>query len=269
VPPQVRPRLHRDPRRAARDGERAAHRRLSPESFIKRGPAADAGRFEAEAEGLAALREAGVRVPKVLAVRSSGEESLIELERLDLSGRADWPALARMLANLHRHAGPRFGWARDNWIGLAPQKNAWRDDWAGFYRDFRLTPQLERAGLMKEASPLLDGLGAFFRAYEPDPSLLHGDLWRGNVGFTREGPVLYDPAVYYGDREADLAMSELFGGFPGLFYEAYRDEMPLDPGYESRKPLYNLYHLLNHLNLFGSGYAGQVRSALGLLLRAL
>ncbi len=225
--------------------------------------------YEAEAEGLRALREAGVRVPGVHSVGISGNEAFIELERLDLGGPADWPALARMLAKLHRHTGPRFGWERDNWIGLAPQKNAWHDDWVGFYRDFRLIPQLERANLMKESEPLLQNLNVFFENHKPGPSLLHGDLWRGNVGFTREGPVIYDPAVYYGDREADLAMTELFGGFPREFYAVYEKEFPLHGQYQTRKHLYNFYHLLNHLNLFGSGYLSQVRKTLGFLLRAL
>jgi fructosamine-3-kinase len=225
--------------------------------------------FEAEADGLAALRAAGMRVPVVYSVGVSEKESFIELERLELSGRPDWPGLARMLAALHRHTGPRFGWARDNWIGLSPQKNAWSDDWVGFYRDFRLIPQLEKAGLMNEALPLLQRLSLFFQDHAPAPSLLHGDLWSGNVGFTRDGPVMYDPAVYYGDREADLAMTGLFGGFPREFYQAYENEFPSDLGYQTRKHLYNLYHLLNHLNLFGSGYGAQVHATLGLLLRAL
>jgi fructosamine-3-kinase len=207
-------------------------------------------------------------VPQVYSVEILGNQALLKLERLGLGARADWPALARMLAQLHRHTGPRFGWETDNWIGLAPQKNVWSDDWVWFYRDYRLVPQLEKAGLLKKASPLLDGLNRFFENHEPAPSLLHGDLWSGNVGFTREGPVIFDPAVYYGDREADLAMTELFGGFPREFYAAYREAWPLDSGYVARKHLYNLYHLLNHLNLFGGGYRAQAEATLGLLLRA-
>jgi fructosamine-3-kinase len=105
-------------------------------------------------------------------------------------------------------------------------------------------------------------LDRMLEGHEPQPSLLHGDLWSGNVGFTAEGPVVFDPAVYYGDREADLAMTELFGGFPREFYEAYNEVYPLSAGYEERKHLYNLYHLLNHLNLFGGGYLGQVKATL-------
>jgi fructosamine-3-kinase len=175
--------------------------------------------------------------------------------------------MARMLAALHRNTRAQHGWASDNWIGLAPQKNGWRDDWVSFYRDCRLLPQLERAGLVNEARPVLERLEEFF-SEPPKASLLHGDLWSGNAGFTPDGPVIFDPAVYYGDREADLAMTELFGGFPREFYAAYEGESPLDEGYSLRKHLYNLYHLLNHLNLFGGGYLAQVKETLSLLLRA-
>ena len=166
--------------------------------------------------------------------------------------------MGRMLAKLHRVTGPRFGWHRDNWIGLSPQQNGWCDDWAEFFWERRIRPQAERAGLQVSRGGLLEN-------HKPQPSLLHGDLWSGNAGFTAEGPVIFDPAVYYGDREADLAMTELFGGFPREFYDAYRKEWPVDDGYEKRKPLYNLYHLLNHLNLFGGGYLGQVKETLRLL----
>jgi len=174
-----------------------------------------------------------------------------------------------MLAAAHRKAGPRFGWPRDNYIGATPQENAPCAGWAEFWRHRRLEPQLalaNRNGYRVEAPPvwrLLEG-------HEPVASLLHGDLWSGNAGFLADGaPVVFDPAVYYGDREADLAMTELFGGFAEEFYAAYSEAWPLDEGYKLRKQLYNLYHLLNHLNLFGGGYLGQVRATLGLLGRAL
>jgi fructosamine-3-kinase len=190
------------------------------------------------------------------------------MEHLPLGGRADWPAMGRMLATLHRHTGERFGWERDNWIGLAPQKNGWSDDWIGFFRDCRLAPQLARAALEREAQPLIAVLPSFFDGYLPQPSLLHGDLWSGNAGFLRDGsPVIFDPAVYYGDREADLAMTELFGGFPPAFYAAYREAWPLDSGYEQRRDLYNLYHVLNHANLFGGGYVAQARRLIAALAK--
>lgn len=223
--------------------------------------------YASEFAGLAALRAAGARAPEPYAHGLRAGEAFIEMERLDLGGRPDWPALARMLATLHRNTGERFGWGSDNWIGLSPQRNAWTEDWAAFFWEFRLLPQLSKANLLREAKNL--NIKAFFKTYQPVPSLLHGDLWSGNVGFTAQGPVVYDPAVYYGDREADIAMTELFGGFPDSFYRAYDEELPLDAGYAKRKHLYNLYHLLNHLNLFGAGYRGQVQATLGLLLGAL
>jgi protein-ribulosamine 3-kinase len=219
--------------------------------------------FAAEADGLAALRAAGMRAPEPLSHGVAARNAYLVLEYLDLNGRKDFAALGRMLASTHRKAGPRFGWQRDNYIGATPQPNAWCDDWSRFWMERRLRPQLElarRNGFrieLPETSLLED--------HQPTPSLLHGDLWSGNAGFTADGPVVFDPAVYYGDREADLAMTELFGGFPREFYRAYNELWPLDEGYPRRKHLYNLYHLLNHLNLFGGGYLAQVQSTLRLL----
>ena len=194
--------------------------------------------------------------------------AFLALEHLALRRDGDYAALARMLAALHRTTGPRYGWHRDNYIGLTPQANGWCDDWPQFWRERRLRPQLELAGkngFAFKSFPFEDLL----KGHHPQPALLHGDLWSGNAGFTAEGPVLFDHAVYYGDRETDLAMTELFGGFPPEFYAAYDAAFPLEPGYEKRKPLYNLYHLLNHLNLFGGGYLAQVEAALSLLRHAL
>jgi fructosamine-3-kinase len=124
--------------------------------------------------------------------------------------------------------------------------------------------------LQQQATILLSELGFFFDAYRPIPALLHGDLWSGNYGISDAGlPVIFDPAVYYGDREAEMAMTELFGGFPATFYAAYERSWPLDPGYKQRKQLYNLYHILNHFNLFGGGYEGQALSTLQGLNRLL
>lgn len=225
--------------------------------------------YAAEAEGLRALRAAGVRAPEPFDHGIRGGKAFIEMERLELGGRADWPAMGRMLAALHRNTSNRFGWKSDNWIGLSQQKNGLSDDWVAFYRDCRLIPQLERAGLLGESEFLLKNLNSFFVNYQPLPSLLHGDLWSGNAGFTVAGPVIFDPAVYYGDREADLAMTELFGGFPREFYASYNEAFPLPKEYAVRKNLYNLYHLLNHLNLFGGGYLAQVKATLRLLADAL
>jgi fructosamine-3-kinase len=217
--------------------------------------------FSSESEGLRALRAAGIRAPEPLGHGVRNGQAYIEMEHLALGATPDWPALGRMVAALHRNTAARFGWQTDNWIGLAPQENGWDVDWSRFFLEKRLKPQAARCGMLDalpDVSKILEG-------HRPQASLLHGDLWNGNAGFTPEGPVLFDPAVYYGDREADLAMTELFGGFPAAFYAAYRKALPVDAGYETRKHLYNLYHLLNHLNLFGSGYLGQVNATLRLL----
>jgi fructosamine-3-kinase len=224
--------------------------------------------YAAEAEGLRALRAAGVSAPEPFDHGVRGGTAFIEMERLELGGRADWPSLGRMLAALHRNTSDRIGWQSDNWIGLAPQKNGWCGDWTQFWIERRLQPQLHRAqqkGFRFEEV----NYSRILENHKPQPSLLHGDLWSGNAGFTAEGPVVFDPAVYYGDREADLAMTELFGGFPREFYASYDEAFPLPKEYAVRKNLYNLYHLLNHLNLFGGGYLAQVKTALGLLGDAL
>jgi len=220
--------------------------------------------FASEADGLAALRHAGLRAPEPVEHGVVGGQAYLLLEFLDLRATGDFAALGRMLANAHRTPGPRFGWPRDNFIGSTPQRNGWCDDWAEFWRERRVQPQLELARRKGFDLPGIDP-GPLLKNHKPQPSLLHGDLWSGNAGFTADGPVVFDPAVYYGDREADLAMTELFGGFPREFYKAYNEVFPLPEGYEKRKHLYNLYHLLNHLNLFGSGYLGQVKTTLGLL----
>lgn len=231
----------------------------SPPARIFRKAATDLDVFAAEVDGLQALRNAGVTVPATLSHGLSAGGAFLQLEFLDLRKEGDWTALARMLARLHRASGPRYGWHRDNYIGATPQQNGWCDDWARFWRERRLKPQFERAGMQPEF------FEALLENHRPRPSLLHGDLWSGNAGFTAQGPVVYDPAVCYGDREADLAMTELFGGFPPEFYAAYDADYPLAAGYETRKHLYNLYHLLNHLNLFGSSYLGRVKTTLDLL----
>jgi fructosamine-3-kinase len=234
--------------------------------FIKVNDARFAEAFAAEADGLAALRTAGVRAPQPLRHGAGAGQAFLVMEFLELRARGDWRALGRMLAHAHRQSGPRYGWARDNSIGTTPQANGWHDDWQTFFAERRLAPQLALARAkgfaidVGRALEVLDG-------HRPAASLLHGDLWSGNAAFLSDGaPVLFDPAVYYGDREADLAMTELFGGFPEGFYTAYDAAFPLDPGYARRKPLYNLYHLLNHLNLFGGGYLAQVNATLSLLL---
>jgi protein-ribulosamine 3-kinase len=234
--------------------------------------------FEAEALGLMELESSqALRVPHPVTVGKGDGEAFLVLEYLQMGGNGDMPELGRRLALQHRKTAKGFGWRRDNTIGSTPQINSWNRDWIGFLREHRLGYQLqlaERHGhggrLQALGEKLLPRLEDFFPGYKPLPSLLHGDLWGGNVGFTMSGePVVFDPAVYYGDREADLAMTELFGGFGANFLAAYDEAWPLDPGYATRKTLYNLYHILNHANLFGGSYAIQAASMMQRLLAEL
>jgi len=192
-----------------------------------------------------------------------------------LSARGDDALLGEQLATLHRRTGKAFGFTQDNFIGSSPQRNTWNNDWISFWREERLGFQLELAAengyggkLQSLGEDLLEALPAFFEGYAPAPSLLHGDLWSGNHAFLADGtPTIFDPAVYYGDRECDLAMTELFGGYTANFYAAYRAAWPLHEGYGLRRDLYNLYHILNHANLFGGGYANQAEQMMRTLLQ--
>ncbi len=182
--------------------------------------------------------------------------------------------LGEQLAALHRCEAKRFGFASDNFIGTTPQPNSWTEDWVTFWREHRLGFQLRLADqngyggqLQRFGEKLMEALPAFFAGYTPQPSLLHGDLWSGNHAFLADGtPTIFDPAAYYGDRECDLAMTELFGGYPADFHAAYRAAYPLDAGYVTRRELYNLYHILNHANLFGGDYARQAEQMMQRLL---
>ncbi|MDH5547660.1 MAG: fructosamine kinase family protein [Gammaproteobacteria bacterium] len=231
--------------------------------------------FHAEAEGLLELRSAdAIRVPQPICWGKTRGASYIVMEFIDEGTRGSQVLLGQQLAALHHHTGKQFGWHRDNTIGSTPQVNTPANDWLTFLRDQRLGFQLELAArngytgrMTKDGDILLDKLSHFFDGYQPEKNLLHGDLWSGNYRFDREGnPVIFDPAVYYGDREADIAMTELFGGFGAEFYAAYDEAYPLHVGYNIRKTLYNLYHILNHLNLFGSGYQGQAERMISSLL---
>jgi len=244
--------------------------------FIKIGPAAEHLMLEAQAEGLAELKSAAaVRVPEVRGVGAGDGHAWLALEWIDFGPRSAGAEaeLGRGLAVQHRHLAPVFGWHRDNTIGRTPQANRRERDWAAFLRDQRMRPQFELArhhlgsGLRERCERLLERLDDFFATHRPDPSLVHGDLWGGNWQADADGhPVIFDPAVYYGDREVDLAMTRLFGGFGPAFYRAYEAEWPLEPGADVRADLYNLYHVVNHLNLFGAGYLPQVRSLVERLL---
>jgi fructosamine-3-kinase len=245
--------------------------------FVKQNAADRLDMFEAEAAGLAEILASGaIRAPRPVAAGVTGGVAWLVLEYLDLGERGSGAELGRRLAAMHRHTADRFGWRRDNTIGSTLQRNDWHDDWIAFYADRRLGFQFDlmaRNGggrrLAERGERLRAGLAGLFPGYRPAASLLHGDLWGGNYGYAGGEPVIFDPAVYYGDREADLAMTELFGGFPADFQAAYREAWPLDPGYGRLRTLYNLYHVINHFNLFGGGYLGQAEAMTDRLLAEL
>ena len=247
--------------------------------FMKANAKDNADFFTAEAAGLQAIADThAIGTPRILCCGTDdGEDvgySFLLLEYIQSAGRRKdyWEVLAQELAAMHKASEPveghaqQYGFSQNNFIGARPQNNTWSDSWITFFRDQRLAPQFRDAdsyfsnGDRTKITKLLDNLERFL--VEPEyPSLLHGDLWSGNVMCGPDGKaMLIDPACYIGHREADLAMTQLFGGFPPSFYEEYKKAAPLQPGYEERRDLYNLYQLLNHLNLFGPTYLNPVLS---------
>ena len=231
--------------------------------------------FITEAKGLQLLSQAekGPRIPKILALQNSPNPSFLILEFIAQSSPAlDFPVkFARLLAELHRTTHHNYGLDHDNYIGNTPQRNVSENNGIHFFRDHRLRYQQElarKSGNLpkktdKNLNKLCDRVENYLDISGEKPALLHGDLWSGNYFSDRNHtPCIFDPAVYFGLREADLAMTELFGRLPQRFYEAYHEAFPLNPGYQERKDLYNLYHLLNHLNLFGSSYLASVEQVL-------
>jgi protein-ribulosamine 3-kinase len=248
--------------------------------FVKVAASLAAPMLEAEADGLAELARAqAVRVPRVLACGRAGASAFLALEWLEAGAATEESEerLGTQLAAQHAVTAPEFGWWRDNTIGSTPQPNGTMGSWAEFFRERRLRPQLELAvvrgfgpRLQGPGERLLAGIGALLETHTCAASLLHGDLWGGNWLATTDGdPTIFDPAVYYGDREADLAMTQLFGGFGPRFYRAYAAAAPLPPGAALRRELYNLYHVLNHANLFGGGYAESALRSIQRLLAEL
>lgn len=232
------------------------------------------GMLASEADALRALGAGGnVRVPEVIAVEDGGRGApwlLLEWLEPGPPGPETWRSLGAGLAGLHRNLADTFGWHGDNFIGPLHQANQAMESWPEFWRGRRLEPQLRSAvdaGYLSEEQArfdrLFDGLEDLLGDVS-EASLLHGDLWNGNVHILRDGmPALVDPSVYYGHREVDLAMSELFGGFGRDFYEAYEEAWPVDAAYhERRRALYQLYYLLVHVNLFGGSYVASVRERL-------
>ena len=226
--------------------------------------------LEAEADGLRALSAANsIRVPNPVANGTAQSIGFLVVEYLALQNHhSDFARMGRDLANLHRSLGTPYGWHQNNFLGGSIQINSHQSNWAEFFNNNRLGYQFQlacdngfgaRLGMLQDR--VLDRVTSILDSHKPEPSLLHGDLWQGNYGFIEGGvPVIFDPAVYVGDRETDIAMTRLFGGFPSSFYESYRKEWPLPSGWEQRQVLYNLYHVLNHLNLFGGSYLQQSES---------
>lgn len=249
--------------------------RQGPSYFVKLNQAKSLSMFEAEVAGLEELAQAdAIKVPASVCSGTVEGQAFLVLEDLLLGDAGSMAAFGRQLAQMHRYTGKQFGWWRDNTIGSTTQINTPAACWIDFWRERRLGFQLQLATengaghtLIDKGKKLLDSFDCLFSSYQPMASVLHGDLWSGNYAFTRMGDaVIFDPAVYYGDREADIAMSELFGGFSADFYAAYEEAWPLDSGYAVRKTLYNLYHILNHFNLFGGGYAAQAEAMIERLL---
>jgi len=235
--------------------------------FCKTHPAPPVGFFAAEAAGLRALAATGtLRVPRVIAQEEHG--LLLEYLPSTAADARFWQRLGAGLAALHRRPQGQFGFGGDNFCGLTPQPNPAYADGVRFFAEQRLGYQTQlagRRGLLPRAERVaLEALMARLPQLLPaqPPALLHGDLWHGNLLCHGGEPVLVDPAAHCGLAEAELAMTRLFGGFAPAFYRSYLHHNPLDNGWEARCDLYNLYHLLNHLNLFGTGYLGQIRAIL-------
>ncbi|HLP88722.1 MAG TPA: fructosamine kinase family protein [Nostocaceae cyanobacterium] len=234
--------------------------------FVKINQASQLEMFAAEALGLQQMYDTStIRVPKPVCWGSAGNSGYLVLEWLEMgSGNSQsWREMGHKLAALHKTSSDKgFGWDMNNTIGSTPQINTWTADWVEFYTKHRLGYQFSlarrRGGNFPLQDKLLAAIPELLAGHQVQPSLVHGDLWGGNAGCTVDGePVIFDPATYFGDREVDIAMTELFGGFPAAFYQGYNEIFPLNPSYEKRKILYNLYHILNHFNLFGGSYAAQ------------
>lgn len=261
--------------------------------FAKINQASQVAMFEAEALGLQQMGETQtIRVPQPICWGTDGNSAYIVLEWLDLRGGGGdrpWAEMGRKLAQMHKYIPPhppfpkgreesnytlsrgRFGWTVNNTIGSTAQINNWTADWAEFWAEHRIGYQLKlasrRGGNFSRGESLLAAIPKLLEGYTPQPSLVHGDLWGGNASVTSAGePVIFDPAAYWGDREVDIAMTELFGGFPPAFYRGYNEVWWLDLGYQKRKILYNLYHVLNHFNLFGGSYESQANQMINRIL---
>ncbi len=230
--------------------------------------------FQAEAFSLQHLKSLNnIACPNVTATGTSLDKSFIVLEYIDFKRAKPmlWHQLGQQLAQMHydsRH--DQFGWQHDNYIGNTLQPNHWSSNWSTFFANQRIAWQLQ---LLSERSIILGNIDHITQVchdallhHRVSPCLVHGDLWQGNTGFTGDQAMIFDPACYYGDREVDIAMTELFNEFPDDFYHGYQAEYPLKKGYEQRKLVYNFYHILNHANIFGGIYIAQAKAILSRIM---
>ncbi len=243
--------------------------------FVKLNDASKIEMFAAEALGLQQIHATHtISVPQPICWGTTANHSYIVLQWLDLEGanNQSWKAMGHNLAAMHRvGTNKNFGWSQNNTIGSTPQINTWIDNWADFFAEQRIGYQLKlakrRGGNFPDSNQVINAVRNKLAQWQPPSSLVHGDLWSGNAAISSDGtPIIFDPATYYGDRETDIAMTELFGGFPTAFYHGYNESWQLDSGYRQRKSIYNLYHVLNHFNLFGGGYTNQAKTIIQQLI---
>ncbi|NIB41828.1 fructosamine kinase family protein [Pseudomaricurvus alkylphenolicus] len=243
-----------------------------PSFFVKLNDSAMLTQFQAEAHGLQAIADSGtIGTCAPLCCGHFKNHSYLILEGLQLERQGEWYQAGQQLAAMHkRPAGRRYGFDQPSYCGTTYQPNDWHDNWAEFFAEQRIGHQLTLLNCHQKNHPdiqaIIDSVRHRLHDHQPTPALVHGDLWSGNIGFHNQQPVIFDPATYVGDPETDLAMSELFGAFPKPFYQGYDSVLPIDPDYPRRRPLYQLYHLINHANLFGGHYLEQVRQQLRQLM---
>ncbi|HHF2856802.1 TPA: fructosamine kinase family protein [Vibrio diabolicus] len=249
------------------DGEQRYFVKINDREFLSK--------FEVEAESLHLLRETSTLfVPEVVLVGKTKNASFLILNYLPTKPLEDGPnsfKLGQQLAHLHQWGEQKeFGFDTDNYLGSTLQPNKWHKKWCVFFAEQRIGWQLqllkEKGVTLVDIDDFIDVVKQLLANHAPEPSLLHGDLWNGNAALTACGPICYDPACYWGDKECDIAMTELFGGFQPEFYQGYESVMPLSAGYQERKDIYNLYHVLNHCNLFGGHYLEQAQQVINKII---
>jgi fructosamine-3-kinase len=238
--------------------------------FVKTNEKIHLSNFESETQGLEHFNSTQLfKVPKVICSGLVSDHSFLVLEHITMTqgNELSWFHFGQALAKLHKtHTQQMYGWQEDNFIGLTIQPNQWQKKWSCFFAEQRIGFMLqllsEKGHVLANIGDVVETVKSLLTGHNPTPSMLHGDLTRGNAGFHKNQVVLYDPAFYFGDRETDLAMTELFGRFPNSFYQGYADIWPLEVDYQYRKPIYQLYHVLNHALLFGGHYMDTAKSTL-------